>query len=304
MKTEMGDAQKIILPPGAAGGDDLGVRRVFELFAQTTKARWAKLVIRSGRSKCEQTFQFGQTEPPSMTIDLELDEDTTAVLDFAGDDPPPQHVFDLFADSLGREFHRLRLLSESTLLRGALDATKAAVLLFGPSGTILFANRQADELITKQTEDDLTVKIEGARPQPLFKLLCTKVGELLEDPDRQTWHDRLELSDGSEMTGVVEALSTGVDGLGRIVLAVLREFARSPNRRVEDFASHYRLSPREREVILLLVQGLDTAGLADRLGISPHTVRDHLKNVFKKTSNRSRSELLSALTGAISPPSK
>ena len=50
-----------------------------------------------------------------------------------------------------------------------------------------------------------------------------------------------------------------------------------------------------------LVQGYDTAGLADRLGISPHTVRDHLKNVFRKTSNRSRSELLSALAGAGKP---
>jgi len=300
----MEDAHTIILPPEAAGGDDLGVRRVFELFAQTTEARWAKLVIRSSRSGREQVFEFGQIEPTTVTIDLELGDDIAAVIDYAGDNSPSRDVFDLFADALGREFHRLRLLAESRLLRGALDATTAAVLLFGPSGTILFANRRADELISKQTEDELTVTIGNARPEPLFEVLCTKVGELLEDPGRRTWHDRLELSDGREMTGEIEALSTGTNGSDRIVLAVLREFARSPNRRVEDFASHFRLSPREREVILLLVQGLDTAGLADRLGISPHTVRDHLKNVFRKTSNRSRSELLSALTGAINPPSR
>ena len=83
---------------------------------------------------------------------------------------------------------------------------------------------------------------------------------------------------------------------------MLRDYTRSPYRRVEDFAAHYRLSPREREVLLLLIQGLDTAALADRLGISPHTVRDHLKNVFRKTSNRSRSELMSALAGATDAP--
>jgi len=300
----MEDAHTIILPPRVEGGDDLGVRRVFEFFAQATNARWARLAIRSSRSGREQILELGQSEPAAVTIDLDLDDDVSAVVDFSGDNPPPQEVFDLFADALGREFHRLRLLAESRLLRGALDATSTAVLLFGPSGTILFANRRADRLISKQTEDELTVTIGDARPQPLFELLCTKVGELLEDPDHQTWHDRLKLSDGSEMTGEIEALSTEADGPGRIVLAVLRELARSPSRRVEDFASHYRLSPREREVILLLVQGLDTAGLADRLGISPHTVRDHLKNVFRKTSNRSRSELLSALTGATSPSSR
>lgn len=300
----MEDAHTIILPPGVAGGDDHGVRRVFELFAETTDARWAKLVIRSNRSKHEQHLHFGQPESVSLTVDIELDEDTTAVFEFAGNAPPPRRVIDLFADNLGRELHRLRLLAESTLLRGALDATTAAVLLFGPSGTILYANRRADDLISKQTENELTARIDGQRPKPLFELLCTKVGELLEDADHQSWHHRLELSDGSELNGELETLSTGADGFGRIVLTVLREIARSSNRRVEDFAAHYRLSPREREVLLLLVQGLDTAGLADRLGISPHTVRDHLKNVFRKTSNRSRSELLSALTVAANLSAK
>jgi DNA-binding CsgD family transcriptional regulator len=298
----MEHARTIILPPEAVGGDDLGLRLVFEFFAITTKARWAELVIRSRRSSDDQTLRFGTPEEASLTVDLELDESTSAVLRIAGCGEQPQQAFDFLAEILARELQRLRLVAESTLLRGALDATAAAVLLFGPTGTILYANRRADELISKQTEDELTVTIEGARQQPLFELLCTEVGELLEDTDRRTWHGRLDLSDGRRLTGELEALATGADGPGRIILAVLRDYTRSPSRRVEDFAAHYRLSPREREVLLLLVQGLDTAALAERLAISPHTVRDHLKNVFRKTSNRSRSELLSALTGATDAP--
>jgi DNA-binding CsgD family transcriptional regulator len=294
----MEDAQSIVLPPGVSGGDDLGERRVFELFAVAAGARWAELEIRSKRSKGHRTLTFGTAEPPTFTAELAIDDDTTGGLAFAGDTPPTKRVLGLLTDSLERELHRLRLLAESTLLRSALNATTAAVLVFGPSGTILYANRKADELISKQTEDELTADVDGRRPQPLFEILCAKVGELLDDPDGRAWRHRLELSDGSELSGELEALSTEEDGLGRIVLAVLREISNSPNRRVEDFASHYRLSPREREVLLLLVQGLDTVALADRLGISPHTVRDHLKNVFRKTSNRSRSELLSALAVA------
>ena len=298
----MEDAHTIILPPDAVGGDDLGLRRVFEFFAVTTNARWAELVIRSSRSADERTLRFGTPEEASCTVELELDESTRAVITLAGCGEQPQQAFDALAEMLARELQRLRLLAESTLLRGALDATAAAVLLFGPTGTILYANRRADELISKQTEDELTVAIDGVPAQPLFELLFAEVGELLTDTDRRTWHGRLDLSDGRKLTGELEALATGADGLGRIVLAVVRDYTRSPDRRVEDFAAHYRLSPREREVLLLLIQGLDTVALADRLGISPHTVRDHLKNVFRKTSNRSRSELLSALTGATDAP--
>jgi DNA-binding CsgD family transcriptional regulator len=298
----MGDARAIILPPDAVGGDDLGLRRAFELFVITTKACWAELVIRSSRSAEKRTLRFGTPEKVSHTAELELGENTSAVLKLAGCGEQPQEAFDALAEVLTRELQRLRLLAESTLLRGALDATAAAILLFGPTGTILYANRRADELISRQTEDELTVTVDDVPSQPLFELLCAEVGALLMDTERRTWNRRLDLSDGRKLTGELEALATGADGLGRIILAVLRDYTRSPYRRVEDFAAHYRLSPREREVLLLLIQGLDTASLADRLGISPHTVRDHLKNVFRKTSNRSRSELMSALTGATDAP--
>ena len=40
------------------------------------------------------------------------------------------------------------------------------------------------------------------------------------------------------------------------------------------------LTRRECELVALLIEGLDTRELAERLVISRHTVQDHLKSVF------------------------
>jgi DNA-binding CsgD family transcriptional regulator len=59
----------------------------------------------------------------------------------------------------------------------------------------------------------------------------------------------------------------------------------------------YALSRREREVVAALVAGLDTRAITERLFISPHTVQDHLKSVFRKVGVSSRRELLARLRG-------
>ena len=53
----------------------------------------------------------------------------------------------------------------------------------------------------------------------------------------------------------------------------------------------------------LLRSGLDSNGIAGRLGISRHTVRDHLKNLFRKTRTRSRNQLMTLYSsGTTAPP--
>ncbi len=55
------------------------------------------------------------------------------------------------------------------------------------------------------------------------------------------------------------------------------------------------LSPRELEIVEALEQGYRVAEIAEVLNVSPHTVRNHMKSVFRKVGVHSQVELLAEL---------
>jgi DNA-binding CsgD family transcriptional regulator len=57
----------------------------------------------------------------------------------------------------------------------------------------------------------------------------------------------------------------------------------------------YRVTAREQDVLQFIARGLTTAEMAQRLGISQHTVRDHVKALFQKVGVRSRTELVARI---------
>jgi DNA-binding CsgD family transcriptional regulator len=80
---------------------------------------------------------------------------------------------------------------------------------------------------------------------------------------------------------------------------VVSVHAASTNDVTDLLARAHGLTPRERELVALLVEGLDTRELSRHLYISPHTVQQHLKSVFDKMGVRSRRELV---TGVFAQP--
>ena len=65
-----------------------------------------------------------------------------------------------------------------------------------------------------------------------------------------------------------------------------------------------KLSRREQDVLGLLGQGLSNRSIAERLFISPETLRWHLRNLYAKTELRSRGDLIEYATtaGSIEAP--
>jgi DNA-binding NarL/FixJ family response regulator len=53
-------------------------------------------------------------------------------------------------------------------------------------------------------------------------------------------------------------------------------------------------SPRERQVLALIAQGLDNAQIAARLELSEKTVRNHITRIFDKIEVENRSQAIVA----------
>ncbi len=84
------------------------------------------------------------------------------------------------------------------------------------------------------------------------------------------------------MEGTGDLVSVTIDGA-------------TPSDLIPILLDSYGLTRRETDIVLALCRGLATKEIAAELGISAHTVRDHLKVVFAKTEVTSRGELVANL---------
>jgi DNA-binding CsgD family transcriptional regulator len=105
---------------------------------------------------------------------------------------------------------------------------------------------------------------------------------------------RVHLDGGRWVTLRADRIGAGGKAPGTIAVTIE---VTSPADRLDVFCRAFGLTPRERELVGLVVGGHDSAQIAARMFLSPHTVQDHLKSVFAKTSTRSRRALVSLVRG-------
>jgi DNA-binding NarL/FixJ family response regulator len=87
-----------------------------------------------------------------------------------------------------------------------------------------------------------------------------------------------------------------------IALTVEELAARSVNPPVGKLAFGERLSPREQEIVQLIVGGLSNLEAANRLGITEATVKAHLTHIFQKLALRGRAQLAARYNGSFPGP--
>jgi two-component system, NarL family, response regulator DevR len=93
----------------------------------------------------------------------------------------------------------------------------------------------------------------------------------------------LKSASGDEIVQSIRSAAAGEtlipSGTIATALASRRESAREHSRQAELLAS---LTPREREILALMIQGVDNRAMAERLHISYATVRTHVRSILAK----------------------
>jgi DNA-binding NarL/FixJ family response regulator len=98
-----------------------------------------------------------------------------------------------------------------------------------------------------------------------------------------------------DLLKIIKSVSDGKSFLDPDVTAPILQMIREPRTNPKDLKSQ-RFSGRELEILLVLTKGYSNQKIAEKLFLSEHTVKTHLKNIFRKLSVSSRSE---AITKAI-----
>ncbi|GAB3813036.1 response regulator transcription factor [Micromonospora zhanjiangensis] len=107
-----------------------------------------------------------------------------------------------------------------------------------------------------------------------------------------------------ELPNAVRAAAAGAAFLSpRITRQVLDRLPATPAPPAEDLARIATLSDREREILVLLSQGLSNAEIGAQLFITEGTVKTHVYRVFTKLGcdNRVRAAMLAQRAGLLDP---
>jgi DNA-binding CsgD family transcriptional regulator len=96
-------------------------------------------------------------------------------------------------------------------------------------------------------------------------------------------------------------LDDGIDGLIAAITGTVRNRLQPL---VEEASDLERLTPREQEVMALLLAGMKVTAIGNQLGIATSTVRTHLQNVLTRLGFKSRAEAAAWVLQAGLEPAK
>lgn len=96
-----------------------------------------------------------------------------------------------------------------------------------------------------------------------------------------------------DLERTIRSVDAGVEVLPPQMIGTLfSQIARNAVARgLPDVVEDVRMTPRERQVILLIAEGLGNKEIASRLHIATHTVKSHVRNVMEKLTLHTRLQI-------------
>lgn len=210
--------------------------------------------------------------------------------------------------------------SEISMLTFALDALsdRLSALRLQPPGK---ANVVMDRVVTEPAlpdgafyvlDDDLQIVLawtsEDERRIALTGLhtrIAERLPTVLEDTVREltsAWSDdAANVRSSARPVPFLVVRTQPMSGPAGLFIGVRIDRFQPPNS-LTGAASRFHISPREVQVLALLLDGNHLNQIAEQLNITSSTVQDHIKSMLDKTGSGNRSELIARILGWESAP--
>lgn len=216
--------------------------------------------------------------------------------------PSEMNVFNLLAPHIQRSVRTNQLLSRLTEQAGVsnavLDRLEKGIILIDVEGHPVFINRMAEEIVAQECELSIENRelrsIKRSDTQALQKLIFNacraeqRAGGVLSISSPASVHPlnimacpihRDTISLGFDSSSAVAILFIGSGGKDLVIsLDVLCQL--------------YGLTGAEARLCATLANGYSLEQIADKFGVTKHTIRSQLKSCFYKTGVKRQTELV------------
>jgi len=168
----------------------------------------------------------------------------------------------------------------------------------GPEGAVAhyILNRELEIVLAWTAENERRVSMT-----PLQLPLQDHLPLILQEAVRElttAWTS----DPGSQQAGVARPVpflvvrTRPMSGATGLFIGVTIERSK-PGRSLTGAAARFSISPREVQVLALLLDGLHLSEIGKRLHITSSTVQDHIKHLLEKTQTHNRSEMTAKILG-------
>jgi len=172
------------------------------------------------------------------------------------------------------------------------------ILLFDMADRLVFASEEALDVLAEIRK----TKIKGKRGS----LIPSEIYDLYNGLNRSkktsgadvTKTDSAIICGDRGLSYYARAFPVGLDGKVKKSSYIMIVVEKIGQKRTVDFekaGKQYQFTKRELELVKLVCDGLANRDISEKLFISEHTVKDHIKNIKKKMNAASRNEIVAIL---------
>lgn len=203
---------------------------------------------------------------------------------------------------------RPRLLSVTQALSLIGGTNKAAggpgIVVLNQEQDCIFSNPAAERLLNELRSGEYLTRAFDRVPRSM-KRCCQDLDTMLKwCANSSTW-GRVQLTrvlgeEGKMVLLRLQAIpASAPHAQGYLTLGLMEPYASRAMSWPSPIPSNVQLTMREQTCVTYLAQGMTNKEIALQVGISAHTVKDHLKRVMEKTGASNRAGIIARVLGRV-----